>query len=158
MSESDFVTLHGTPIAASLCHLLQFDGSAQPNPGPATAAAVLFSPYPRTLVAEQGEFLGSTTNNQAEYVGLILGLRRAAEAGVRNLLIEGDSQLIVFQVQRKWKVNHAELRPRHAEVLALLPRFESVAIRHVRREFNAHADRITNLVQQTRKSYRNPPT
>ena len=152
---ADFVTLRGTPIDATLCSLLQFDGSAAPNPGPATAAAVLFTPQ-RALLAERGEYVGETTNNQAEYSGLILGLQLAAEIGVQNLLIEGDSQLIVFQVQRKWKVSKAELRPRFAEVVLLLSRFEYVAIRHVPREQNAHADRITNLVQQTRQPYRNP--
>lgn len=124
-------------------HLLQFDGASEPNPGESCGGAVLFDPEGK-VVFERGEYIDHATNNQAEYTGLLVGLVSCVEQGVKNLLIEGDSKLVVYQVAGKWQPKNAELKIFHAEIIKLMDDFDFVAIRHVYRENNAHADRLTN--------------
>ena len=124
-------------------HLLQFDGASEPNPGESCGGAVLFTPG-RKVVFERGEYIDYATNNQAEYTGLLVGLVSCVEQGIKNLLIEGDSKLVINQVAGKWKVKDSELKLFHTEIIKLMDHFDFVAIRHVYREYNAHADRLTN--------------
>ena len=124
-------------------HLLQFDGASEPNPGESCGGAVLFTPD-RKVVFERGEYIDYATNNQAEYTGLLVGLVSCVEQGIKNLLIEGDSMLVINQVTNKWKVKDSELKLFHTEIIKLMDHFDFVAIRHVYREYNAHADRLTN--------------
>lgn len=134
------------------CALMQFDGLAQPNPGEASAGAILYSSSGVALY-ETGEYIGHATNNAAEYMGLIIGLRLALDKGFTKLLVEGDSQLIIFQTQGKWKVKHEALQKYNNMVNELVSRFEFVAIRHVRRELNKEADRITNEVVKSKETF-----
>ena len=124
-------------------YLLQFDGASEPNPGESCGGAVLFDPHGK-VIFERGEYIDHATNNQAEYTGLLVGLVSCLEQGVKNLLIEGDSNLVVNQVAGKWKIKDPELQIFHAEIIKLMDHFDFVAIRHVYREYNAHADRLTN--------------
>jgi ribonuclease HI len=135
------------------CHLLQFDGLSEPNPGTSTAGAVIFSPEPRNPIVESGEFMDFATNNKAEYTGLIIGLQAAIAIGVKNILIEGDSQLIIFQTEGKWKVKNADLQVLHKEATALLSEFDFVGIRHIYRDANKYADKITNYVLRSKTSF-----
>jgi ribonuclease HI len=128
------------------CYLLQFDGSAVPNPGKASGAAVLFAPLTREMIFEVGDYIPFATNNVAEYTGLIIGLEAALEGGVKRLIVEGDSMLVVKQVQGLWKVSAAPLKPYCEKAKGLLAKFENVIIRHVYREKNTHADALTNEV------------
>jgi ribonuclease HI len=153
-TKSGFAIIKGSDkIQEESCYLLQFDGLSEPNPGTSTAGAVLFSPALRTVVFERGEFIEFATNNQAEYTGLIIGVKAAFEMGIKQLLIEGDSQLVVLQTEGKWKVKNDALKAINTEVRGLLSNFDFVAIRHIYREKNEHADRITNDVLKTRKSF-----
>lgn len=127
------------------CHVLQFDGAAEPNPGPAGGAAVCFRPDGSVLF-EATIPLGHATNNRAEIHGLLLGIQKAVEFGVRNLFIEGDSQLILFQLQGRWKIKDEYLKKIHEKIHELLQEFESVACRHIYREFNTYADRLSKEV------------
>ena len=135
------------------CYLLQFDGLAEPNPGISTGGAVVFSPFSRKVVFERGEFIDFATNNQAEYTGLLIGLQSASNIGIKHLLIEGDSQLVILQSEGKWKVKNEALKIFHTQVRGLLDTFEFVAIRHIYRDNNKYADKITNDVLKSRKSY-----
>lgn len=133
--------------------LLQFDGAANPNPGPASAGAVLWSPKDldgkRRPVFEMGKFLGRATNNIAEAQGILLGLKMAAMRGARELLIEGDSELIVFQHTRRYKVSDKNLKVWWSETQAAMmdeTSFDWIAIRQVPREQNERADSITKEV------------
>ncbi len=138
------------------CWLLQFDGGCHGNPGVASGGAVLWAPgSPRKKVVEVGEWIPHGTNNIAEYTGLCIGLEVAIQYGVKTLCIEGDSNLVVNQMLRKWKVNHPGLKPLFEKAQDLLQLFESVGIRHVYRQFNADADAITNEVIWRRGSYKN---
>jgi ribonuclease HI len=123
--------------------LVNVDGGARGNPGPAAVGVVVQSPEGDVL-EEIGERIGPATNNVAEYRALLLGIRRAAELGASELELVGDSELIVRQVKGEYKVKDAALRELHAEVADALRPFEAWSIRHVRREHNAGADRLVN--------------
>jgi ribonuclease HI len=119
------------------------DGGARGNPGPAAIGAVL-SDDDGEVVAERSETIGRATNNVAEYRALLAGIELAAENGATELEIRGDSELVVRQVEGRYKVKDATMRELHAEVKKALRGFESWEIRHVRREQNAEADRLVN--------------
>ncbi len=119
------------------------DGGARGNPGPAAIAAVL-SDDEGQILEEVGEAIGHATNNVAEYKALLLGIDRAKAFGAARVELVGDSELVVRQVEGRYKVKDATLRGLHAEVRKALTEFESWSIRHVRREQNADADRMVN--------------
>ncbi|HEX5226054.1 MAG TPA: ribonuclease HI family protein [Solirubrobacteraceae bacterium] len=123
--------------------VVNVDGGARGNPGPAAAACVVRDTDGHVLV-EDSELLGSVTNNVAEYRALLLGLARARELGADEVEVLGDSELVVKQVQGVYKVRHAAMRPLHAEALAALRSFSSWSIRAVPRAQNADADALVN--------------
>jgi probable phosphoglycerate mutase len=124
-------------------HLLFADGAARGNPGPAAYGFVLDDPDGRVL-AEAGECIGATTNNVAEYRGLIAGLERALALGVRALDVRMDSELVVRQIRGEYRVRHPGLVPLHARASELLRRLGRWQIAHVPRAGNARADRMAN--------------
>jgi ribonuclease HI len=123
--------------------IVNVDGGARGNPGPAAIGAVVQAPD-GTILEERGERIGAATNNVAEYRALLFGIERAIELGASELELVGDSELIVRQVKGEYKVKDATLRALHAEVKRALRHFERWSIRHVRREQNAEADRLVN--------------
>jgi ribonuclease HI len=123
--------------------VVNVDGGARGNPGPAAIAAVVQSPEGEVL-EEHGERIGVATNNVAEYRALLLGIARAAELGAGEVELVGDSELIVKQVRGEYKVKDATMRELHARVKRALTSFDRWSIRHVRRELNVEADRLVN--------------
>ena len=123
--------------------VVNVDGGARGNPGPAAIAAVVTAPTGE-LLESRGEVIGRATNNVAEYRALLLGIERARELGAREVDLVGDSELIVKQVKGEYRVKDPGLRPLHAEVRAALEAFDRWSIRHVRREHNTAADRLVN--------------
>jgi ribonuclease HI len=123
--------------------IVNVDGGARGNPGPAAVAAVASDPEGQVL-AERSERIGVATNNVAEYRALLLGIELAKELGADEVELVGDSQLIVRQVEGAYKVKQEGLKPLHAEVTGALERFGSWSIRSVPREENAEADRLVN--------------
>lgn len=119
------------------------DGAARGNPGPAGAGAVIISPAGH-IMAKIGKFLGESTNNVAEYTGLILGLRRAKAMGIKELEVFSDSELLVKQLAGDYAVKAEHLRPLHEEAQALLKAFPEVRVAHIPREENAAADEMSN--------------
>jgi ribonuclease HI len=119
------------------------DGAARGNPGPAGAGAVIISPEGH-VVAKVGKYLGETTNNVAEYTGLILGLKRAKAMGLRELEVLADSELLVKQLNGEYAVKAEHLAPLHQEAKALLAAFDVVDVRHIPREENGAADEMSN--------------
>ena len=95
------------------------DGAARGNPGPSGAGAVLVEPSGQ-IVDRLGKFLGVRTNNYAEYMGLLLGLKRATELGVREIEVFTDSELLIRQLGGRYQVKSASLRPLYEEALNLL--------------------------------------
>jgi ribonuclease HI len=125
--------------------VVNVDGGARGNPGPAAIGAVV-QDAEGAVLEERGERIGTATNNVAEYKALLLGIERARELGANELELVGDSELIVRQVKGEYKVKDATLRELHGEVRRALRPFGSWSIRHVRREQNAEADRLVNQV------------
>jgi ribonuclease HI len=121
------------------------DGGARGNPGPAAVGVVVRGPGGEVL-EERGQRIGRATNNVAEYKALLLGIELAAAHGAGELELVGDSELIVRQVEGRYKVKDATMKELHSEVKRALSGFESWSIRHVRREHNAEADRLVNEV------------
>jgi len=119
------------------------DGGARGNPGPA-AVGVIVRDAEGEVLERRGERIGRATNNVAEYRALLLGIELAAEHGAEALELVGDSELIVRQVEGRYKVKDATMKELHAEVKRALSGFEDWSIRHVRREHNADADRLVN--------------
>jgi len=123
--------------------VVNVDGGARGNPGPAAIAAVVQGPGGEVL-EERGERIGEATNNVAEYRALLLGIECAAALGASELELVGDSELVVKQMKGEYKVKDAGMRKLHAKAKRALESFESWSIRHVRREHNAEADRLVN--------------
>jgi len=123
--------------------VVHVDGGSRGNPGPAAAAAVLSTPD-GDVVDEAARTLGITTNNVAEYRGLLLGLERAAALGATEVDVINDSELIAHQVTGRYKVKHPDMKPLHAEALRALGGFERWSIRPVPRAQNADADALVN--------------
>jgi ribonuclease HI len=125
--------------------VVNVDGGARGNPGPAAIGAVV-QDAAGEILEERGERIGTATNNVAEYRALLLGIGRAAELGASELELVGDSELVVRQVKGEYKVKDATMRKLHGEVMRALRPFDSWSIRHVRRELNTEADRLVNQV------------
>lgn len=123
--------------------LLHTDGAARGNPGPAGAGAVLYDATGEEI-ATVVQYLGETTNNQAEYQALLLGLDKAIELKIESIEIKMDSELIVRQIQGLYKVKHEGLRPLYLAVMEKLKQFKAFKISHVRRELNKRADELSN--------------
>ncbi len=121
---------------------VHIDGAARGNPGPAAYALVLRRPGLPDV--EESDTLGKATNNVAEYTGLIRGLERAIELGVKNLTVFSDSELIVKQMNGEYRVKNADLQELYAEATALKKKLPRVTLTHVRRAQNADADRLCN--------------
>ncbi|MGE5527196.1 MAG: ribonuclease HI family protein [Methanosarcina sp.] len=119
------------------------DGGARGNPGPA-AVGVVVRGGDGEVLEERGERIGKATNNVAEYRALLLGLELAREHGGTELELIGDSELVVRQVEGRYKVKNAGMKELYDQVKRALRGFDSWSIRHVRREQNADADRLVN--------------
>jgi ribonuclease HI len=119
------------------------DGAARGNPGPAGAGALVTDREGHVL-AEIAEGLGVATNNVAEYTAAILGLRRAADLGAREVILRSDSRLVVEQLAGRWKIKNEALKELHAQATAIAAVFSRVRYEHVPREMNAAADRLAN--------------
>ncbi|MEV0841437.1 bifunctional RNase H/acid phosphatase [Actinocatenispora sera] len=124
--------------------VVEADGGARGNPGPAGyGAAVLDADTGETLI-ERAAYLGVTTNNVAEYSGLIAGLKAAAALGARQVAVRMDSKLVVEQMSGRWQVKHPGLRPLHAEAAKLADGFAEIGYEWIPRARNTHADALAN--------------
>ncbi|HEY2371824.1 MAG TPA: ribonuclease HI family protein [Gaiellaceae bacterium] len=122
---------------------LSTDGGARGNPGPAAFAYVLEG-EDGTVLAAHGETIGVATNNVAEYRGLVAGLERARELGVREVEVVSDSELMVKQMRGEYRVKNEALRELSLRADRLAREIGSVTYRAVRREHNELADRLVN--------------
>jgi ribonuclease HI len=122
---------------------VNFDGGSRGNPGPA-AIGVVVSDADGEIVVEVGETIGRATNNVAEYRALLRGIELAADHGATEVEIFGDSQLIVRQIEGRYKVKHADMKELHGQAKEALAGFDAWTISDVRRAYNAEADRLVN--------------
>ena len=126
-----------------MSHVLYCDGASRGNPGLASYGFVLLDGAGR-VVAERGEALGVTTNNVAEYRGLVAGLEAAVAARVGELEVRLDSLLLVRQVGGQYRVKAPGLKPLHRRAVGLLAQIGTVRVEHIPREQNARADALAN--------------
>ena len=129
--------------------VLYTDGGSRGNPGPAGSGIVLLGPSGETICGG-GRFIGSATNNVAEYDALIWGLGLARDHGCRELEVRMDSELIVRQMTGRYRVKNEGLKPLFATAKGLLASFQKVRFVHVRRENNTEADRYANEAMDVR--------
>jgi ribonuclease HI/catechol 2,3-dioxygenase-like lactoylglutathione lyase family enzyme len=122
---------------------LSTDGGSRGNPGPAAYGYVLEAEDGHVLAAH-GEPIGRATNNVAEYRGLVAGMTRAAELGVRELDVVSDSELLVKQMRGEYRVRNEALKALWEEANDLEARFARVRYSAVRRAHNELADQLVN--------------
>ena len=120
------------------------DGGARGNPGPA-GYGVRIEDEHGTLINEFNGFLGTSTNNVAEYNGLLAALRYAQENSHRVVHIKSDSELLVKQMRGEYKVKNAGLQPLYNQARVIALGLDRIVFEHVRREHNKDADRLANL-------------
>ncbi|GAA1398996.1 bifunctional RNase H/acid phosphatase [Catellatospora coxensis] len=131
--------------------IVEADGGARGNPGPAGYGAVVRDPASGEVLAERAAALGVTTNNVAEYRGLIAGLQAAAELGASQVEARMDSKLVVEQMSGRWQIKHPGLRPLAAEVATLVRKFDQVTYTWIPRERNRAADALANAAMDAAK-------
>jgi broad specificity phosphatase PhoE/ribonuclease HI len=124
--------------------IVEADGGSRGNPGPAGFGCVVFSGDHANLLAEHGQFIGVTTNNVAEYRGLIAGLEEARRLGADDVAVRMDSKLVVEQMAGRWKVKHPAMAELHQQARALASTFDRISFAWIPREQNKHADRLAN--------------
>jgi ribonuclease HI len=123
--------------------VMHIDGASRGNPGPAAYAVVVKAADGAPLAAVS-KFLGKTTNNVAEYEGLLAALGYALRHHHLRLKVLSDSELLVRQIQGSYKVKSVDLKPLHARARQMIGRLETFSIEHVHREQNREADRLVN--------------
>ncbi len=123
--------------------VLRTDGGARGNPGPAAIGVVLENESGK-VVKKFGRYIGETTNNQAEYQALLAGLEAAKKLGATEVTCYLDSELVVKQLSRQYKVKDKGLAPLFVKVWNLAQSFASVTYSHVPREQNRRADALVN--------------
>ena len=124
--------------------VIEADGGSRGNPGPAGFGCVVFSADHATVLAEHKQFIGETTNNVAEYRGLIAGLEQARRLGANEVAVSMDSKLVVEQMSGRWKVKNPGMAELNQQARALASTFDAVTFSWIPRERNAHADRLAN--------------
>lgn len=129
--------------------IIYTDGGARGNPGPAGVGAVIYNPSASSgqameRVAEVSEYIGETTNNQAEYRAVIFALEKIRKFKVEELNFFLDSELVVKQLNREYKVKNKDLAPLFVRIYNEVLNYKKVTFTHVRREFNKEADKLAN--------------
>src|SRR5277367_3841114 len=125
-------------------HIANIDGASRGNPGPASYAVVVRDPGGK-LVLELAKNIGRETNNVAEYYALLAALDYATSQGIAALRIRSDSELLVRQMQGRYKVKSADLKPLYERASKMARQIKYFAIEHVRRELNKDADGLANV-------------
>jgi ribonuclease HI len=131
--------------------LIHTDGAARGNPGPAGAGAVLRDPSDGRIVSEIATFLGTRTNNYAEWTAVDAALDEARRLGASHVDLRMDSELVARQIAGIYKVKHPDLKPIHARVMDKLQNFAGYTVGHVPRELNKDADRLSNVAIDERR-------
>jgi ribonuclease HI len=139
-------TVKETPKNTTIKHLIAYtDGGSRGNPGPSASGYVLMNEEEEVL-EEGGEYLGITTNNQAEYQAVKLALENAKKYQPKEISFFIDSLLVVNQMNGVFQIKSKDLWPIHDDIKRLCAEYPKVTFTHVRREFNTLADEQVNIV------------
>ncbi len=123
--------------------IIYTDGGARGNPGPAGIGVVIMNEQ-KKVVAQISKYIGEATNNQAEYQALLAALEKAKQLGVRELEVFLDSELLVKQLNRQYRVKDKDLALLFVKVYNAALGFNKVIFKHIRRELNFKADKLVN--------------
>ena len=134
----------GLPVPPAGVYVANIDGASRGNPGPAAYAVVMRDPEGKTVL-ELAKKIGRETNNVAEYYALLAALDYATTHGIKALRIRSDSELLVRQMQGRYKVKSGDLKPLYERATRLSRLLNYFTIEHVRREQNRDADALGNL-------------
>lgn len=126
-------------------HYLYTDGGSRGNPGKAASGWLIFD-HDHKLVAFDATYVGTTTNNQAEYHALVNGLKLAHKHGIKSLEVRMDSELIIKQLKGEYRIKDANMQLLKSRVDEQLINFTQVLFKHIPREQNTYADKLVNLV------------
>ena len=130
-------------IQLPIQYTLFFDGCSKGNPGPAGAGAVLYQG--NTEIWAKSIFVGkNSTNNVAEYTGLIIGLHEAVNKNIKQLTVKGDSMLVIKQMKGEYKVNSKDMQRLYENAKSFEKSFDKIVYEHVYREHNKRADQLSN--------------
>lgn len=132
--------------------IIYTDGGARGNPGPAGIGAVIYggssvksaTAQNEKRIAEVSKYIGIATNNQAEYKAAIAGLEKAKQLGAQEVKMYMDSELIVEQLNQRYKVKNKNLIPLFVKMWNLSIGFKKITYQHIRREMNKKADKLVN--------------
>jgi ribonuclease HI len=125
--------------------IINTDGASKGNPG-ISAIGVTIKDEKGVLLAGISRRIGRATNNQAEYRAVIAALERALELGANRVLLHADSELVVKQIKRYYRVKKDALKPLYRKAIDLIGRFDSFDIKYIARKQNREADRLANKV------------
>ncbi len=121
-----------------------FDGCSKNNPGEAGIGVAIYNNYLEEIaVISKG--IGIHSNNEAEYMALIEGLQTLLYRGIKNVLVFGDSQLVINQVTKVYKVKSENLIILYNQVQELIKQFDYIEFKHVLRDKNKRADELANI-------------
>ena len=132
---------------------LYFDGGSRGNPGPSGCGYALFTND--NEIASGSHALGFGTNNEAEYQGLIYGLREAKNLNIKDIIVYGDSLLVINQIQGKWQCRAKNLLIHLTEARNLIRHFNKIILQHIPREMNKRADQLANNAMDQVELYNN---
>ena len=141
----------GKDMLQSDAFVVYTDGGSRGNPGPSSAGYVIMN-RENEIVDQGGIYIGITTNNQAEYHGVKIGLEKALALGAKKVDLRMDSLLVVNQMNGTYKIKNRELWPIHKKIQKLIGQFDKVMFSHVKREFNQVADSMVNKVLDEHES------
>jgi ribonuclease HI len=123
--------------------IIYTDGGARGNPGPAGIGVVIYDEQ-KQVIDKLSEYLGVATNNQAEYKAVVAAFKKAKELGATELDFYLDSELVVKQLKREYKVKNKDLAPLFLEIHNLSLSFKKISYTHIPRELNKVADALAN--------------
>lgn len=137
-------TTNTTNTIKEIEYLMQFDGCCKGNPGKAGSGSVIYKN--KNEIWCKSLFIGDkNTNNEAEYMGLIIGLEEAINLGIQNLQVEGDSLLVIKQMKGEYKVKAENIYKLYEKAKKLEKQFTKVSYNHVYRDKNKRADMLSNI-------------
>lgn len=125
---------------------LYFDGASRSNPGPASYGGVIYDEN-NNEIGTYYDYIGKATNNVAEYLALFAGLKACKDNNIKNLMVYGDSKLVIEQVNGNWNVKSENLKPIYNEIKELLDnyKFDHIEFNHILRKYNKRADELANI-------------
>ena len=159
LNKSEHFTKEDGDEEKKYIYQLYFDGASKGNPGLSGAGAVLYKCYQeeKTKIFEVLRFVGNEhTNNQAEYCGLIIGLKECLKRGFCKITVYGDSKLVINQMNEEWDVKSDKLKPLYQTAKKIENKMELVSFQYIKRGFNSDADAlakkaITNYISEMRR-------